>query len=266
MARRTQRDRSRVPSRSARTAGALAATTLLALGLAACSPGRASDGQSSPGTHAPGRGRVAGGPAGIADRTARFTMTMSAGSSIPFQESGSGAIDFTNDSAQIDMSVSVLSEKIHVTAVVVAGDVYEKLSRVPGCSGPPRARQVLDRASDGQASLSAVLRRWARRATPQSFLLALTRKGLKVTRSAAHAWTEWRRPSTTSSFPRTSRVSVRAWVRCRVRPADSARHHDARLGRRLRTVAQDVDECHPAASRARGDRCSRWTCRTTEHL
>ena len=173
------RDQSRVPARVAKAAGVVAAT-LLALSLAACSTTRAPSGQSSAGTsHTPVEAVLLAAQRGIADRSARFTMSMSAGSALAFQESGTGAIDFTNDSAQMDMSVSVLSEKIHVTAVVVAGAVYEDLSGLPGFKGLLKpGKSWIEIPVQGSLSESDGL---GATGNPASFLLALTRKGLKVT-------------------------------------------------------------------------------------
>ncbi len=158
---------------------------VLAVGLAACS----SSGQGSPGhsSDAPGTTRstpveavLLAAERGISDRTAKLTMNMSTtGQMSSLDVSGGGVVDFTNQSARIDMNMAVMSEKLSVTAIVVGGDVYENFAGVAGLSGVlPAGKSWLEipigTSLGGSSALDSM-------SNPSSFLLALTRKGLKVT-------------------------------------------------------------------------------------
>ncbi len=161
---------------------------MLGIGLAACSssgPARSSGSTNSPGTtrSTPVEAVLLAAQHGISDRTARFTMSISATGSAAFSESGNGSVDFSNQSAQIAMTVSVLSEQLHVTVVEVGGAVYEKLAGVPGLSSVLRPGKSWIEVPIG--SSSAATDGLGSEGNPASFLLALTRKGLVVTRVAS---------------------------------------------------------------------------------
>jgi hypothetical protein len=169
---------------------AAVAGAVLAIGLAACSStGQASPGHSSPSTtrSTPVEAVLLAAERGISDRTARVSMTMSAtgspgsanGSSMAFEASGNGAVDFANQSARINMSIGVLSEKINLTVVAVGGDAYENFSGVPGVSavlepGKSWVELPVGASLGSSAALDPM-------SNPADFLVALTRKGIKVT-------------------------------------------------------------------------------------
>jgi hypothetical protein len=168
------------------------AGAVLAVGLAACS----SSGQASPGHSSNAPSTTSSTPVeavllaaerGISDRTARVSMTMSAtgspgsanGSSMAFEASGNGAVDFANQSARINMSIGVLSEKINLTVVAVGGNAYENMSGVPGVSAVLEpGKSWLELPVGTSFGSSAALDPMS---NPADFLVALTRKGIKVT-------------------------------------------------------------------------------------
>jgi hypothetical protein len=106
-----------------------------------------------------------------------MTMSMSGGTG--FQASGSGEADFSSQSARIDMSFALLSQKANLTVVAVAGVVYEKVAGLPGMSmilqpGKSWIEIPIGSSLAKSSELTST-------GNPASFLLALTRKGLKVT-------------------------------------------------------------------------------------
>jgi hypothetical protein len=106
-------------------------------------------------------------------------MSGSASGGTGFQASGSGEADFSSQSARIDMSFAVLSEKANLTVVAVAGVVYEKVAGLPGMSmilqpGKSWIEIPIGSSLAKSSELTST-------GNPASFLLALTRKGLKVT-------------------------------------------------------------------------------------
>ncbi|MGO9344130.1 MAG: hypothetical protein ACLP6E_16710 [Acidimicrobiales bacterium] len=174
-----------------RSVTAAAAVAVLAVGLAACSStGQGSAGHSSnaPGTtrSTPAEAVLLAAKRGISDRTARVSMTMSANGpmgsssgSMSLVASGNGVVDFANQSAQIDMSMSILSEKINLTVVAVGGNAYEKLSGIPGVSGMLEpGKSWIELPVGTSLGSSAALDPMS---NPADFLVALTRKGVTVT-------------------------------------------------------------------------------------